>query len=96
MCIRKRNQVSRSSCGGKIYAVQLRGSEIPVDSKCARLAGAMAEQEAHHPELCLSCGRGREHMDPGWGRADGKRFYLAAKVDRAYLRAESCRAASIW
>lgn len=48
-------------------------------------AGAIAEQEGHHPELCLTWGRADAriwtHKIDGLTESD---FVLAAKIDRAY------------
>ncbi len=48
-------------------------------------AGAVAEQEGHHPELCFTWGRADvriwTHKIDGLTESD---FVLAAKLDRAY------------
>lgn len=48
-------------------------------------AGAIAEQEGHHPDLCLSWGRVEvrtwTHKIDGLTESD---FILAAKIDRQY------------
>lgn len=49
-------------------------------------AGAVAEQEGHHPDLCLSWGkvdvRIYTHKIRGLSESD---FILAAKIDQAYF-----------
>jgi 4a-hydroxytetrahydrobiopterin dehydratase len=52
-------------------------------------AGAVAEEEGHHPDLCLSWGRvdvkTYTHKIDGLAESD---FILAAKIDRLYSRTE--------
>jgi 4a-hydroxytetrahydrobiopterin dehydratase len=48
--------------------------------------GAMAEEEAHHPEICLSWGRvDVQTWSHDAGGLTENDFILAAKTDRAYF-----------